>query len=99
VGAANNQLSEPEDAERLKLRGILYAPDYVVNLGGAMGITAIEAEGASEEESIEKVQKTISETLEKIFINSKSDDTNTIEAATKIAQQRLEKYFSNKIEI
>jgi leucine dehydrogenase len=99
VGAANNQLSEPEDAERLKLRGILYAPDYVVNLGGAMGITAIEAEGASEEESIEKVQKTISETLEKIFINSKSDDTNTIEAATKIAQQRLEKYFSNTIEI
>jgi hypothetical protein len=64
-----------------------------------MGITAIEAEGASEEESIEKVQKTISETLEKIFINSKSDDTNTIEAATKIAQQRLEKYFSNTIEI
>src|SRR5262249_18901675 len=31
VGCANNQLAEPEDAERLHARGILYAPDYVVN--------------------------------------------------------------------
>ena len=99
VGAANNQLSEPEDAERLKLRGILYAPDYVVNLGGAMGITAIEAEGVSEEESIENVQKTIAETLEEIYINAQSADMTTVEAAMKIAQQRLAKYLPNKIEI
>ncbi len=99
VGAANNQLSEPEDAERLKLRGILYAPDYVVNLGGAMGITAIEADGISEEESIENVQKNISETLEEIYFNSKSADTTTVEAAMKIAQQRLEKYLPAKIAI
>ena len=41
VGAANNQLATETDADRLKDRGILYAPDYVANLGGAMGITAI----------------------------------------------------------
>lgn len=33
-GCANNQLAEPADAERLRQRGILYAPDYVVNAGG-----------------------------------------------------------------
>ena len=99
VGAANNQLSEPEDAERLKIRGILYAPDYMVNLGGAMGITAIEAEGVPEEESIENVQKTISETLAEIYINAKSADTTTVEAAMKITQKRLEKYLPNKIGI
>lgn len=33
-GCANNQLAEPGDAERLRERGILYAPDYVVNAGG-----------------------------------------------------------------
>jgi leucine dehydrogenase len=36
AGGASNQLAEPEDAKRLKDRGILYAPDYVINIGGAM---------------------------------------------------------------
>jgi len=36
AGAANNQLDEAQDAERLHERGILYAPDYVINAGGAL---------------------------------------------------------------
>ncbi len=36
AGAANHQLAEPADAERLHRRGILYAPDYVINGGGAL---------------------------------------------------------------
>lgn len=39
-GAANNQLSEPEDGARLAARGILYAPDYVVNAGGIINVAA-----------------------------------------------------------
>lgn len=35
-GCANNQLAEPDDAERLRARGILYAPDYVANAGGVI---------------------------------------------------------------
>src|SRR3989449_829401 len=38
AGAANNQLEDPSDAKRLEERGILYAPDYVVNAGGIMNI-------------------------------------------------------------
>jgi glutamate dehydrogenase/leucine dehydrogenase len=89
AGAANNQLNEAEDADRLKQRGILYAPDYVVNLGGAMGITSIEAEGLSEGESLKNVQSTIAETLEEIYITAKEADTNTVAAAMKIAKKRL----------
>jgi leucine dehydrogenase len=38
AGAANNQLATPEDGERLHVRGILYAPDYVINAGGIINV-------------------------------------------------------------
>ncbi|MES2116091.1 MAG: Glu/Leu/Phe/Val dehydrogenase dimerization domain-containing protein [Pseudomonadota bacterium] len=38
AGAANNQLALPEDGERLRARGILYCPDYVINAGGVISI-------------------------------------------------------------
>jgi leucine dehydrogenase len=38
IGAANNQLATAEDAERLAARGIVYAPDYVVNAGGIIAV-------------------------------------------------------------
>ena len=41
AGAANNQLDTPDDADRLHEHGILYAPDFVVNGGGAMAFTLI----------------------------------------------------------
>ncbi len=40
AGAANNQLETPEDGVRLHRRGILYAPDYVLNAGGIINVTA-----------------------------------------------------------
>ena len=38
AGGANNQLATPEDGERLQERGILYAPDYVINAGGIINV-------------------------------------------------------------
>jgi leucine dehydrogenase len=38
VGAANEQLLEPRDGEALSARGILYAPDYLVNAGGLLSL-------------------------------------------------------------
>ena len=38
AGAANNQLATPQDGERLHARGILYAPDYVINAGGIINV-------------------------------------------------------------
>jgi leucine dehydrogenase len=38
AGGANNQLAGKQDGERLKARGILYAPDYVINAGGIINV-------------------------------------------------------------
>jgi leucine dehydrogenase len=44
-GAANNQLAEPADADRLAAAGILYVPDYVANIGGVYS-AVIDRKGA-----------------------------------------------------
>jgi leucine dehydrogenase len=40
AGGANNQLAEPRDGDRIHQRGILYAPDYVINAGGIINVSA-----------------------------------------------------------
>ena len=40
VAAANNQLAEPRHGRALHARGILYAPDYLVNAGGVINVSA-----------------------------------------------------------
>ncbi|MFN7960104.1 MAG: Glu/Leu/Phe/Val dehydrogenase dimerization domain-containing protein [Thermoanaerobaculia bacterium] len=65
TGAANNQLAEDADAERLFERGILYAPDFIVNAGGAIGISMSDA-GKSEEEITLRLAE-IGDTLGEIF--------------------------------
>lgn len=44
AGSANNQLGEPTDADRLHERGILYAPDYLINGGGALAFGLMDLE-------------------------------------------------------
>ncbi|MBI4545762.1 MAG: hypothetical protein HY703_11245 [Gemmatimonadetes bacterium] len=50
AGSANNQLEDAGDAERLHERGILYAPDFVINAGGAIAHGALEVLGWSREQ-------------------------------------------------
>lgn len=51
AGSANNQLGEAADADRLKARGILYVPDFIINAGGAVG-QGSKRLGASDETAI-----------------------------------------------
>jgi leucine dehydrogenase len=88
AGAANNQLVEPDDAERLRERNILYAPDYVINFGGAIAITGIEDMGWSRVEAEEKV-KSVRKTLRRIFEAAASEGITTETAARRIAEFRL----------
>ena len=88
VGAANNQLAEPEDAERLRAAGVLYAPDFVVNAGGAIAITGIEALGWSREKAEREVEG-IAGTLSGILDLAERDGITTEAAARRIAAQRL----------
>lgn len=56
-GAANNQLATAQDGERLARRGILYAPDYVVNAGGIINVAG-EYLGWSPEDVAGRVEST-----------------------------------------
>lgn len=91
AGGANNQLAQPEDAERLRARGIIYAPDYVVNVGGAMAIPGIENLGWSPAEAEEKVVKSVRYTLARIVEMAEAERITTDEAAHRIAEEHLSK--------
>lgn len=88
VGAANNQLATPEDAARLRDRGILYAPDFVVNAGGAVAITGQESLGWSQERAREAVLN-IGATLTRIFDLAEAEGITPDAAARRIADERL----------
>jgi leucine dehydrogenase len=88
AGAANNQLAETEDAVRLRARGMLYAPDFVINAGGAIGITGQESLGWSAEKAREEVLR-IGETLARVYDLANEAGITTDAAARRIAEERL----------
>ena len=90
VGAANNQLEEPEDADRLRQRGILYAPDFLVNAGGAIAITGMEELGWTREQADERV-RSIGETLGRVLDLADEKRISTDASARLLAERRLER--------
>jgi leucine dehydrogenase len=91
AGGANNQLAQAQDAERLRARGIVYAPDYVVNVGGAMAIPGVETQGWSPAEAEQMVIKSVRHTLKRIFEMAEEQGITTDEAARRLAQEHLSK--------
>lgn len=89
AGSANNQLAEPEAAELLRERGILYAPDYVINVGGALGIVALEQLGWNESEVGAGLAK-IGDTLRDVYERADAQGISTAAAADLLAEERLE---------
>lgn len=88
-GSANNQLATPGDASRVASRGILYAPDYVINVGGAMAIPGIEALGWTPQDAADKVERYVRETLLRIFATATKEGITTDEAARRMAEGNL----------
>ncbi len=87
AGAANNQLATDVDGERLCDRGILYAPDYVLNAGGVISI-ALAAPDSSDKAMRERVA-TIGDTLAEIFTRADANSVPTSRIADMIAEERL----------
>jgi leucine dehydrogenase len=88
AGSANNQLAQPEAAELLREAGILYAPDYVVNAGGAIGISCLELQGRDAAETAAAIAR-IGATLTEIYRRAGAEDITTAAAADAIAASRL----------
>lgn len=87
AGAANNQLAKSENDTALWKRGILYAPDYVINAGGLIHAHA-EYEQSSMEESNMHIDH-IYDVLLTIFERSAKEHKSTGEVADIIAAERL----------
>jgi leucine dehydrogenase len=88
AGSANNQLAEPEAADLLHARGVLYAPDYVINAGGAIAIVGREQLGWSKSE-LDAALARIGETLLEIYGRADARGITTAAAADLLAEERL----------
>ncbi|MFD9720814.1 Leu/Phe/Val dehydrogenase [Streptomyces sp. NPDC059076] len=86
-GAANNQLDHPGVEKDLADRGILYAPDYVVNAGGVIQV-ADELHGFDFDRCKAKAARIYDTTLE-IFARANEDGIPPAAAADRIAEQRM----------
>ena len=90
AGAANNQLAEEKvHGRQLIERGILYAPDFLINAGGLVNVAA-EASGSYNREKVTRDVEKIYHRLLDIFSLSLSENITTQEAAMRIAQKRID---------
>lgn len=89
AGSANNQLRTPEDAERLRARRILYAPDYVVNGAGAVSLAMVD-DGA-DFEAIEREIGRMDARLTGIFREADQRGESPVEAARRMVERNLER--------
>lgn len=88
AGAANNQLQhEKEDSARLTERGIFYAPDFVVNAGGLINVSA-ELGGYNQERALKQAEG-IYEICRGIFQRAKTENVTVHEAANTLAMDRI----------
>ncbi|WP_458626773.1 Glu/Leu/Phe/Val family dehydrogenase [Winogradskyella sp. PC D3.3] len=89
AGAANNQLAEERSHGLiLKERGIVYAPDFLINAGGIINVYA-ELENYGRQEIIRKTENIYNTTLE-ILDNAKVNNITTHNAALNVARERIE---------
>ncbi len=87
AGCANNQLKEPRHGDLLRQKGILYAPDYVINAGGIINVSLeLRPEGYNVDESTSMVLK-IYDTLLDIFKRADEQNKPTNEIADLMAQE------------
>jgi len=87
AGSANNQLAEPHHAKALETRGILYAPDYIINAGGLINVT-YEGPDYNSQVVMNHVEG-IYETLLEIFEMAKMLHITTSEASDRIALDKF----------
>lgn len=89
AGAANNQLGRAADADLLLERGILYAPDYVINGGGATAFGLMEQGIRGSEDVTAEVRRRIAESLDGIFLEADALRISPALAARRVAEKAL----------
>ncbi|QHS22688.1 Glu/Leu/Phe/Val dehydrogenase [Virgibacillus sp. MSP4-1] len=87
AGSANNQLAESRHGDVLYEKGIVYAPDYVINAGGVINV-ADELYGYNRERAMKKIE-TLYDNITKVFEISKRDHIPANVAADRMAEERI----------
>ncbi len=88
-GAANNILAEAKHGKELANKGILYAPDYIVNAGGLILVCdEMEPNGYSEERVLKKCEEIYNKLL-KVFKLADEENITTNKAADKLVEERI----------
>ena len=88
AGSANNQLEDEEIHGQLLLdKGIIFAPDYVINAGGVINCYS-ELMGFSKKRSLQLTEN-IYEATRNVLRLSKAENISTIQAANKIVEKRI----------
>ena len=88
AGGANNQLATPADGARLHDRGILYAPDYVINAGGIINVCT-EYLGDGDETLVRRRIEAIPDRLEQIWAESAASGRDPAAVADAMAQRLI----------
>ena len=88
AGGANNQLDSPAMAEKLKAKGILYIPDFIINSGGLIYVSSYLSPKKSNE-WIENKIKEIPKTIRKVCDFADSEGLNTAQMALSLAKDRI----------
>lgn len=90
AGSANNQLAEDRHADMLKVRDIVYAPDFVINGGGLINVfNELAPDGYSRARALTQVAE-IKEKVAAALTLAKERDVSTNEAAIMLAERRLQ---------
>lgn len=87
AGGANNQLAETRHGHELEKRGMLYAPDYVINGGGVINVYG-ELQGWTMDRAKRKAQE-IYDTILRVFAIAERDGVPSFEAADRLAEERI----------
>ena len=87
AGAANNQLAESRHGESLRRRGILYAPDYIVNAGGLICVAAEYFNAPSD--GVARQVESIHDTLYEVFQRADRLGLPSDRVADRMAEERL----------
>ena len=88
AGGANNVLAEPKHGDALEQKGILYAPDYVINAGGLINVNG-ELQGWTMERAHHKANE-IYDTMLRVYELAKNENLPTYKAADRLAEKRIE---------
>lgn len=100
AGAANNQLADAAAGRDLFQRGILYAPDYVINGGGIINVAgeirALELGEAFDPTWVDAKLDRLALTLEEVLDQALHERRPTNEVANQIARSRIGRAVSNR---